>query len=392
MTGLTLKLGYGSYPASGPRQFDVFAVVLTLLANMPLAFRRCAPMTVLVSCEVPLAVYEAWGYWLGLNQLGPQMALVTLASQRPRRWTVLGAAIIAPGMIYGNVHTWNGSTLDIIALSSMWMTALAVVGDGLRRLKEYGAIVADHAARLVTEQHEREQRAVLLERIRIARELHDIAAHHMSVVAVQAGLARYVLTSDPATAEKALLSIAAMSSEALGEVRRLVNILRPDPESDGGPAARDQDTPDVARLPVMIERVGLTGLTVEYNVSGEAQPLPAGVGLCVYRVVQESLTNAIKHAAGSRVTVSLRYVTDKITVRISNDGRRSAPPTGETGQLGSGGKGLVGMYERAILYGGTLTAGELPDGGFQVVLTLPIRSVAAASVENSARGDLRADR
>jgi signal transduction histidine kinase len=176
-----------------------------------------------------------------------------------------------------------------------------------------------------------------------------------------------------------------MSSEALQEVRRLVTMLRPDPEQDGVMAETDQDTPGVEELPIMIERVGLTGVTVEYNVSGDARPLPVGVGLCVYRVVQESPANAIKHAPGARVTVSLHYSTNMISVRISNDGRRGALPMGRTGQLSGGGKGLVGMYERAMLYGGKLTAGGLPDGGFEVVLALPIRAVAASSINHGAQ-------
>ncbi|MCU1657719.1 MAG: histidine kinase [Pseudonocardiales bacterium] len=385
VTGITLKLAYGSYPASGPHHFDRVAMALTLLANMPLVLRRIAPMTALVVCEAALVGYEAGGYWLGLNQLGAQIALASLASRRGRGLTAAGAALIAPGMMYGNIHTWNGSTVDIVTLSVAWIVAICAVGDLLRRLKAYGAIVAESAERLRGEQREREQRAVLLERVRVARELHDIVAHHMSVVAVQAGLARYVLTSDPATAEKALLSIAEMSSEALEEVRRLVTMLRPDPEQDGAMAEMDQDTPGVEELPILIERVGLTGVAVEYNVSGDARPLPVGVGLCVYRVVQESLTNAIKHAPGARVTVSLHYSTNKISVRISNDGRRSGLPMGRTGQLSGGGKGLVGMYERAMLYGGTLTAGGLTDGGFEVVLALPIRAVAASSINHGAQ-------
>ncbi|HEX6500117.1 MAG TPA: sensor histidine kinase [Micromonosporaceae bacterium] len=390
VTGVTLKLAHGSYPAHGVRRFDALALALTLLANLPLVLRRYAPTTTVLLCEAGLVGYEAGGYWLGLNQLGAQLALASLASSRGRGWTVAGAVLIAPGMMYGNVHTWNGSTVDIVALSLAWIVAICAVGDLLRRLRTYSAIVAQNAERLRAEQREREQRAVLLERVRVARELHDIVAHHMSVVAVQAGLARYVLTTDPETVEKALRSIAEMSSEALEEVRRLVTMLRPEPDQGGGEAdGTDRDTPGVADLPVMIERVGLTGVAIEYDVSGEVQPLPAGVGLCVYRVVQESLTNAIKHAPGARVVVSLHYAANRITARIANDGRRSSPPDGRPEHLGGGGKGLIGMYERALLYGGTLTAGGQPDGGFEVVLTLPIRAGGSAPAERGPYSELR---
>jgi signal transduction histidine kinase len=243
VTGVTLKLSYGSYPASGLRPLDGSAVALTLLANMPLVLCRVAPMTPLVVREAALVGYEAAGYWLGHNRLGVQFALATMASRRGRVWTAAGAALVTPGMMYSSIRTWNGPAVDIVALSAGWVVAIRAVGDMMRRLKVYSAIKAENAERLHAEQPERERGAVLLERVRIARELHDIVADHMPVVAVQAGLAGYELTSDPATAEKAPLSIADMSSEALDEVRRLVTMLRPDPEPDGATVETDRDTP-----------------------------------------------------------------------------------------------------------------------------------------------------
>jgi signal transduction histidine kinase len=376
VTCVTLKLAFGSYPQAGPRPFDGYGFALILLAHLPLVLRRAAPMSVLVTCVAALLVYQVCGYWLGLGQLGPQIALTSLASRRPRGWTAAGAVLVAPVMLYPNIHTWNGSTVDIVALTLGWIGALCAVGDGLHRLKRYSAIVAENAERLRGEQRERERRAVLLERVRIARELHDVVAHHMSVVAVQAGLARYVLTSDPATAGKALQAISEMSSEALDEVRRLVNVLRPDLDCAGAGEQREQDTPGVGDLAAMIERVGLTGVAVGLDVTGEVEPLPAGVALCLYRVVQESLTNAIKHAPGSRVGVSLHYARNQITARIRNDARGSGAASGPGSAAPGGGMGLVGMGERATLYGGTLSAGKLSDGGFEVVLTLPVRGTA----------------
>jgi signal transduction histidine kinase len=275
-------------------------------------------------------------------------------------------------MWYGAIHTWDGSAFDAVLISTAYIAALCLIGDRLRRLAEYRAIAADNAGRRRSEQHERERRAVLDERVRIARELHDVVAHHMSVIAVQANLARYVLASDPATAEKALRTVAEMSSEGLEEVRRLVTVLRPDSEPDSA----EQETPGIDELPVMVERVGLAGVPIEFTMSGQVRPLPAGVGLCVYRVVQESLTNVIKHARGAKVTVSLHYAPHQITTRITDDGG-VAP--GNADHPGGGGKGLTGMYERAMLYRGKLTAGGLSQGGFEVVLTLPIHSVAERS-------------
>jgi signal transduction histidine kinase len=289
---------------------------------------------------------------------------------------------------------YGASRFAIVVLGAALVVASCVAAAALWRLQAYRAAAAENAARQRDEQRDREQRAVLLERVRIARELHDVVAHHMSVIAVQAGLARYVLSSDPATAERALHAVAEMSSEGLAEVRRLVTVLRLDLDQDGEESC-DQDTPGVDQLPTLIERVGLTGVAIEFTVSGQAQPLPAGVGLCLYRVVQESLTNAIKHARGARVTVLLYYAANQVTIRITNDGRGSPPrqpnlPRSRAGQPGDGGKGLTGMYERAILYGGTLTAGGLSHGGFEVVLTLPIRAAPAPSVNDRTPDELGA--
>jgi signal transduction histidine kinase len=315
---------------------------------------------------------------LGLQLLGAQLALLSLANRRPLPWTVVGAALLAPGVLYGNLRTPNASVFAIVVLSLAWIATVCVAGSASRRLGERDAVVADDAVRQRSEQHDREQQAVLLERVHIARELHDVVAHHMSVIAVQAGLARYVMSTDPETSERALHAVAEMSSEGLAEVRRLVTVLRPD-QVDGD-TEWDQDTPGIDQLPILIERVGLTGVAIEFTVSGSAQPLPAGVELCLYRVVQESLTNAIKHARGARVTVLLDYEPNQVTLRITNDGRGSTGQPAREMQPSGGGKGLTGMYERAMLYGGTLTAGALPHGGFEVVLTLPRRAAPASPV------------
>jgi signal transduction histidine kinase len=287
-----------------------------------------------------------------------------------------------------NIHASNGFAVGAVAAGSAWLVTICVAGLALWRLRDYRLAAVRNAARWQAEQGEREQRAVLLERVHIARELHDVVAHNLSVIAVQAGLARYVLSSDPATAERALRAVAEMSSEGLAEVRRLVTVLRPDLGASYG--EDHQDTPGIDQLAILIERVGLTGVAVEFTVTGEVEPLPAGLGLCLYRVVQEAMTNAIKHARGARVTVLLHYGVNQVMIRITNDGRGSVrhtpPPRGPDGQRG-GGKGLTGMYERAMLYGGTLTAGGLARGGFEVVLTLPVRTVPPISHRDLERGD-----
>lgn len=381
---LTTATGY--YPHSGPRRFDALAVALTLAVGAALVVRRRYPLTVMAGCAALVAVYEARGYWLSLNQIGLQLAFFTVASRRGRLWTAAAATVAYAELMYGNVHEWVGSAFDICLGTLAWVLAIAIIGDGARRLLESHALMAEYNEQLQRKQRDREQRAVLFERIRIARELHDVTAHHLSVIAVQAGLARYVLNSDLETADQALRTISEVGSEGLAELRRLISLLRPDDDEAGARAAADdRPAPGIAQLPVLIERVGLSGTPSVYTVAGRRRPLPAGIELCVYRVVQESLTNVLKHAPGSSVDVRLEYEPEHIRVTIADAGPHGIPPQRSrtprsdaaqaTGHSGAG-VGLTGMRERAALYRGELSAGRKPDGGFEVCLTLPVDSTA----------------
>ena len=260
-----------------------------------------------------------------------------------------------------------------------------------RRLRESRLLLAEYQEHLLRKQADREQRAVLMERIRIARELHDVTAHHLSVIAVQAGVARFVLDKEPATADQALRAISEVGSEGLAELRRLISLLRPEDEEAVGLPAADPPAPGIAQLPVLIERVGLSGTPSRYTVAGRQRPLPAGIELCVYRVVQESLTNVLKHAPASSVEVRLEYEAEHVRVTVTDTGPHSltgslalhtalhstVPPAAVTqaARHSGSGVGLTGMRERAALYGGELSAGRKPDGGFEVSLTLPINAV-----------------
>jgi signal transduction histidine kinase len=255
------------------------------------------------------------------------------------------------------------------------------------------ALMTEYDGQLQRKQRDREQRAVLFERIRIARELHDVTAHHLSVIAVQAGMARFVLSTDTDTADQALRAISEVGSEGLAELRRLISLLRPDDDDGAGARAGTSPAPGIAQLPVLIERVGLSGTPSRYTMAGRQRPLPAGIELCVFRVVQESLTNVLKHAPGSSVEVRLEYEPEHIRVIIADTGphgaiadtgphgvppqRNRTPQTAVAGAAGDSGSGvgLTGMRERAALYGGELSAGRSQDGGFEVSLTLPLDSV-----------------
>ena len=204
--------------------------------------------------------------------------------------------------------------------------------------------------------------AIVEERARIARELHDVVAHSISVMVLQARGGRRVLESDPADAHDAFAVIESTGQQALDEMRRLVGMLRSGDESL--PLAPQ---PSLKELDTLVEQVRAAGLPVDLAVEGEPRDLPPGVDLSAFRIVQEALTNALRHAGPARARVVLRYGADELELEISDDG----PGTGD--ESGSG-YGLVGMRERVSVYGGELQAGRQPEGGYALRVRLPLRS------------------
>jgi signal transduction histidine kinase len=208
---------------------------------------------------------------------------------------------------------------------------------------------------------ERARGAVLEERVRIARELHDVVAHHVSMIGVQAGAARLVVDRDPGKAKQALATIEASSREAVTELHHLLGFLRRDGDDEGTAPA-----PRLSELPRLAASMADSNLAVEVRIEGEQRSLPPTIDVSAYRIVQEALTNTLKHSAASRADVRLRYRPDELEVVVVDDGR------GEAGNGSApGGLGLVGMRERAAAHGGQLSAGPLAGGGYRVVVTLP---------------------
>jgi signal transduction histidine kinase len=358
------------WPALGP-----FGYALLALATVPAAFRSRTPV---VSC---LVIHSGWlayitaGYWPVAASTAPMLAVYTVASLRPARTSVSCAVLMAAVWICAGLLTVHSSMSSVLAQALVWPAVLWRFGFTARRSAEL-------ARRLRLEQKERARREVAAERGRIARELHDVVAHHMSVISVQSGLARFVLDSDPPTARAALATISGTSTEALEEMRRMLRLLRADDDGSGADgsagSAPDAPMPGLARLSEMVERVRSGGIPVELQVTGIARPLAPGVELCAYRVVQEALTNVVKHAPGAPTLVQLRYETHEVTVAVTNEAPRAKPATTPvTGPAGKplpmpspGGHGLIGMRERAKLYGGTISIGPLGDG-YEVRLALP---------------------
>ena len=238
-------------------------------------------------------------------------------------------------------------------------SGLALAAFVVERRTRRAAALEERAARLEREREERERAAVGEERRRIARDLHDVVAHGVGVMTVQAGAARLLLDDDPARAREPLLAFEQAGRQALGELRRLLGILRRD---ERGPALRPQ--PGLVDVEELVAQAGRAGLPVELVIDGPPVPVPAGVDLAAYRIVQEALTNTRKHAGPARASVAVRYGPDALEVEISDDGR--------PGANGGGGHGLIGMRERVALYGGQLDAGPRPEGGFTIRAHLPI--------------------
>ena len=354
--------------AHHPRTIAPLDAILVPITTLPIAARRYRPLTVLaitVSAETVLLLFSSRAQ----VPFGVGVALYTVASRCARPVAARAAAWVALPITVGViVNDWShpGQVIPKLALFAItWL-----VGDNLRTRRAYLAELEARAARLEREREEQATRATLEERARIARELHDVIAHNVSVMVVQASAGEDVFDSDPGRAREALAAVASTGRDALNELRRLLGVIRPGEEEE--PSFAPQ--PGVGRLDELIEQVSDTGLAVEVSVDGKVRELPEGISLCVYRIIQEALTNTLKHAAATRAQVNLRYGADELTVRVTDDGRGIT----EAGANGSaGGQGLIGMRERVALFGGELQAGPSADGGYCVSARLPVADGSA---------------
>ncbi|MGG8407993.1 sensor histidine kinase [Streptomyces sp. 12297] len=358
------------------RDTDVWAYVLLAAVYLPLAVRRRFPVAVLACVAACVFCYFTLSYYHPVAVCGLGLACYTVAAHRGRRTSVPVAVASWLVLLWGTRLAEPG----IGALSVAFVTATAAVtwvtGDVSRRFAERGERLAALTRQLRLEQEAKTRRAVADECMRIARELHDVIAHHVSVISIQSGLADYVFTSDPDTSRTALRTINSSAREAVDEMRRMLAVLRQgvehaDGHTDGpmgGPAGGgDAVVHGLARLEELAARVTSAGVPV--LITGDRPPggLPAGVDACVYRIVQEALTNVLKHAPGANATVALVPGDGTLRVRITDDG----PGAGAPARRDVPGHGLIGMRERATIYGGVVRTGNRDSGGFEVDLTLP---------------------
>jgi signal transduction histidine kinase len=302
--------------------------------------------------------------------------LYTLAAYKPRRISVTGLAVCLAGSAAA-IARWGTPSrltwLEWVLTGSIIFAGPSliawVLGDSMRYRRAYYANLEDRAARLEAERDAQAQIAAAAERARIARELHDVVAHNVSVMVVQADGASYTLDTDPGRAREALGAIASTGRQALAEMRRLLGVLRRDEDAtDPGRAP----LPGIGQLGELLEQTRAAGLPVTLTVEGVPQPLPDGAALAAYRIVQESLTNTRKHGGPlPTAQVMLRYLEDALVLRITDDG------PGPAASADGGGHGLTGMRERVAIYGGWVQAGPRAGGGFQVTARLPFATAAS---------------
>ncbi|HEV7762131.1 MAG TPA: sensor histidine kinase [Acidimicrobiales bacterium] len=355
------------------RDPSAFSVALVALGTLPLLARRRWPLGVFAVIWATTLLHSGLAYPGAGPIAGSLFGLYAVAAHAERRrhavYALLGA--LTSSVIFPLLHSGGASWGDLIGIYALLIAAW-VLGDNMRVRRANVAAVEERAARLERESDVEAQRAVLQERARIARELHDVVAHSMSVMVVQAGAARRTLARDPDRATEALTQIERTGRGALDEMRRLVGVLRHDADDGAVPAdesAARQPQPGIGEVPQLIRQCRDAGLAVSLAVVGPERPLPSGVELVVYRVVQEALTNTMKHAGPARADVVLRYGDDAVSLIVCDDGRGAAAD-GRPGPVS--GHGLTGMRERVSLYGGSIDAGPQPGGGFRVWAEVPV--------------------
>ena len=348
--------------AGGPepetRDADALALALAAAHSASVVLRRPRPVAAVALGLATGLAYAAAGYPPALVPvvlLTVYSAAARLPERPSRRLLVVAFLVSALTSTLGPGPT---NTSVPLLVAGAWF-----LGNSVRARRLYTETLEAQNRQLEQAQHDLARQAVTEERLRIARELHDVVAHSMSVVAVHAGTGRMVAGADPAAAERALATIESTTRSALGEMRRLLGVLR---ASDGDEPAALGPAPGLADLDRLVADVARSGVDVELRVHGDRPEVPPGVDLSAYRVVQEALTNVLKHAGPARATVDVRYTAAGVTVEVADDGRGAAVPASP------GGHGLVGMRERVAVHGGELDAGPAPAGGFRVVARFPL--------------------
>ncbi|MGR6913901.1 sensor histidine kinase [[Actinomadura] parvosata] len=340
-------------PYGGPWHWWGYGVVVT--SAVPLVWRRRAPVLVLVAVCLPTGFYDL------VDEVASQpiwyttlVAVYTTAaySSRWKRWIALAVTLGGGLLIVGSAESALRGTVQFVAAYA--------IGRAAAVSRAHAAALEERAIRLAREREIEAERAAERERARIARDMHDILAHAVSVMVVQAEAGPVAVTSNPARAVAAFDAIAGAGRDAMDQLRRLLNVLKEE-EGPRGPQ------PTLDALPALADQVRGTGLHVAYSTTGSPRPLSPDAGVAAYRITQEALTNVVKHAGATRADIALTWQDHTLMIDITDDGR------GRDLALPSGGNGLIGIRERATACGGTAELGPRGDGpGFRVLVRLPL--------------------
>ncbi|MCG0289999.1 sensor histidine kinase [Streptomyces sp. PSAA01] len=376
-----LLVGFGSLwvvEAEMSRGSRFAAVPIVLALGTTVALRRRAPEKMLalaILCGVAQLAADVKPNLADFAMLVIVYTVAVASSRRASRFA-LGVAISAAPLAtlrWPQSHQgWWDGLVSAVFVSIPFVLAW-VLGDSIRTRRAYYAQLEERAARLEKEREAQSKVAVAAERARIARELHDVVAHNVSVMVVQADGAAYVMDASPEQARQALETISGTGRQALAEMRRLLGVLRtgePGEENDYVPQ------PDVEQIDELVEQVRGAGLPVDFKVVGSPRQLPSGVELTAYRIVQEALTNTRKHGGPDvGASVRLTYFDDGLGLLVEDDGRGAQREMYQDGGADGSGHGLIGMRERVGMVGGTLDAGPRPGGGFRISALLPLKPV-----------------
>lgn len=350
-------------PASGSEATPA-SVALLLVASLPLAVRRRHPFATFLIVGLAALLHVALGYQNDFPvTFAVLVALFTVAQYSPRRLAWIAAGLVALLLPVNFGLDWshqNQVVLSDIPFNYGLFISAWVLGDDLRQRRLRLVELQERAARTDREQAQRLSRAADQERLRISREMHDVIAHSITVMLVHAGGARRIVRQQPEQAERALREIERVGREAMRDTRRLLGLTR----SAGG-ASVTPPQPSLADLEPLLERTRRAGIEVDLLIAGEQRQLTQGIELSAYRIVQEALTNTMRHSRASSAQVRIEYRSDQLRLQITDDGAALPGSNGD-------GHGLAGIRERALTFGGTAEASPIPEGGWRVSATLPL--------------------
>lgn len=353
----------------GVAEPDALAYALAVVQALPVMWRRTAPIALAAISTTGFVVARLAEYPVGIEIVALSVAMYAIAMESDRSTAPKIAWPFIVGITgFTTLGVVTDPMLDPIIVGLMFVSLLLpyLLGRDSHERRARAEARELRAAEIEANQEALREAAIREERTRIARELHDVVAHNMTVMTIQAAAARRVLSTDPGKAADALEAIEEAGHGALVEMRRMLGVLRTDDEH--GTAAPQ---PGLARLDALVEEMREAGLAVDIVVSGAACDLSPGIDLNAYRIIQESLTNALRHGGpNTAAKVALTYSDDDLTIEVSDDGRGAYRPGGSNGS----GQGLLGMQERAALLHGSLVAGPRAGGGYRVTSTLPINS------------------